>query len=68
MKTFRRWYYGAAPGEAEEYRDDSVAIIGGANSAGQAALHFAGTAARVTMLIRGESISRGIVPISRRAG
>jgi thioredoxin reductase (NADPH) len=53
-------YYGAAPGEADEYRDASVAIIGGANSAGQAALHFAGTAARVTMLIRGGSISRGM--------
>lgn len=53
-------YYGAAPGEADEYRDASVAIIGGANSAGQAALHFAGTAARVTMLIRGESISLGM--------
>ncbi len=53
-------YYGAAPGEAEEYRDAHVAVIGGANSAGQAALHFAGSAARVTMLIRGESISRGM--------
>ena len=39
-------YYGAAPGEAEEYRDAHVAVIGGANSAGQAALHFAGSAAR----------------------
>jgi thioredoxin reductase (NADPH) len=53
-------YYGAAPGEAEEYRDASVVVVGGANSAGQAALHFAGMAARVTMLIRGESISRGM--------
>ena len=53
-------YYGAAPGEAQEYRDGSVAVVGGANSAGQAALHFADSAARVTMLIRGESISRGM--------
>jgi thioredoxin reductase (NADPH) len=35
-------------------------VIGGANSAGQAALHFVGSAARVTMLIRGDSISRGM--------
>jgi thioredoxin reductase (NADPH) len=53
-------YYGAAPGEAQEYRDGKVAVVGGANSAGQAALHFAGSAAGVTMLIRGESISRGM--------
>lgn len=53
-------YYGAAPGEAQEYRDGRVAVVGGANSAGQAALHFAGSAAGVTMLIRGESISRGM--------
>ena len=53
-------YYGAAPGEADEYRDASVAVVGGANSAGQAALHFASAAARVTMLIRGDSIARGM--------
>ncbi len=35
-----------------------MAVVGGANSAGQAALHFAGFAAQVTMLVRGESISR----------
>jgi thioredoxin reductase (NADPH) len=53
-------YYGAAPGEAQQYRGGSVAVIGGANSAGQAALHLAGSAARVTLLIRGDSISRGM--------
>jgi thioredoxin reductase (NADPH) len=53
-------YYGAAPGEAEEYRDGRVAVVGGANSAGQAALHFADSAATVTMLVRGKSISLGM--------
>jgi thioredoxin reductase (NADPH) len=50
-------YYGAAPGEAQNYRGGRVAVVGGANSAGQAALHFAGFAAQVTMLVRADSIA-----------
>lgn len=49
-------YYGAALTEARACRDQHVVVIGGANSAGQAAVHFAGFAARVTMLVRGESL------------
>src|SRR3954469_18038357 len=45
-------YYGAALTEARSCADQHVVIIGGANSAGQAAVYFAGYAGRVTMLVR----------------
>jgi thioredoxin reductase (NADPH) len=50
-------YYGAAAAEAESVKDEDVYVVGGANSAGQAALHFARTAKSVTMLVRGSSLS-----------
>jgi thioredoxin reductase (NADPH) len=49
-------YYGAAVSEATAHRDTDVVVVGGANSAGQAALLFARYARRVTMLVRGESL------------
>jgi thioredoxin reductase (NADPH) len=49
-------YYGAALTEARSCRDQHVVVIGGANSAGQAAVHFSAFAGRVTMLVRGESL------------
>jgi thioredoxin reductase (NADPH) len=49
-------YYGAAITEARACADQEVVVIGGANSAGQAAVHFAGFARRVTMLVRGASL------------
>jgi thioredoxin reductase (NADPH) len=45
-------YYGAALAEARSCSDQHVVIIGGANSAGQAAVYFSEHAARVTMLVR----------------
>jgi thioredoxin reductase (NADPH) len=45
-------YYGAALTEARSCADQEVVIIGGANSAGQAAVYFSGYARRVTMLVR----------------
>ena len=45
-------YYGAAPSEAAAYRGRDVAIVGGANSAGQGALFCARAARKVTMLVR----------------
>jgi len=51
-------HYGAAPGEASAYRDRRVAIVGAANSAGQAALNLADHAAEVTMLVRADSLER----------
>jgi thioredoxin reductase (NADPH) len=53
-------YYGAAMTEARSCADQHVAVIGGANSAGQAAVHFGAYAERVTMLVRGESLERSM--------
>jgi len=50
-------YYGAALVEAVACKDEEVHIVGGANSAGQAALHFAKFACKVTMLVRGDGLS-----------
>jgi thioredoxin reductase (NADPH) len=50
-------YYGAAMTEGESVRNQDVYIVGGANSAGQAAMYFSGFARTVTMLVRGESLS-----------
>jgi thioredoxin reductase (NADPH) len=51
-------YYGAAIIEAKACTDEEVYIIGGANSAGQAAMHFSKYAKRVTMVVRGASLER----------
>jgi thioredoxin reductase (NADPH) len=53
-------YYGAALTEARSCSDQHVAIIGGANSAGQAAVYFAQYAEQVTMLVRGPSLERSM--------
>ncbi|HWK30322.1 MAG TPA: FAD-dependent oxidoreductase [Solirubrobacter sp.] len=58
--TGRGVYYGAALTEARSCSDQHVVIIGGANSAGQAAVYFAGYARRVTMLVRGDSLARSM--------
>ena len=49
-------YYGSAASEGPECRDADVYIIGGANSAGQAAMYFARFARNVTLLVRGDSL------------
>lgn len=49
-------YYGAALEEARACKDEEIYIVGGANSAGQAAMHFSQHARQVTMLVRGESL------------
>ena len=43
--------------EAAACKDEEVFVVGGANSAGQAALHFARFACKVTMLVRGNGLS-----------
>ena len=53
----RGLYYGSAMTEAMACKDEDVFIIGGANSAGQAALYFSKYARRVVMLVRGQSLS-----------
>jgi thioredoxin reductase (NADPH) len=49
-------YYGAAVTEARACAEQRIVVIGGANSAGQAAVYFSAYAARVTMLVRGQSL------------
>jgi thioredoxin reductase (NADPH) len=50
-------YYGAAMTEAMSTREEDVFIVGGANSAGQAAMYFSKYARRVVMLVRGSSLA-----------
>ncbi len=50
-------YYGSAPREAAFHRDGHVFVVGGANSAGQAALYLAEFAAHVTMVVRAKSLA-----------
>ncbi len=50
-------FYGAAAPEAQAMADEDVYVVGGANSAGQAALHLARYARRVTLLVRGSSLA-----------
>ena len=52
-------YYGAAMTEAASCRDEDVFVIGGANSAGQAAIYFSQYARRVTMIVRGRPARPG---------
>lgn len=49
-------YYGAAMTEAAAFRDCEVFVVGGGNSAGQAAMHLSKFAANVTIIIRKESL------------
>jgi thioredoxin reductase (NADPH) len=53
-------YYGAAMTEARACAEQHIVIIGGANSAGQAAVYFSGYASRVTMLVRGPSLEKSM--------
>jgi len=53
-------YYGAAMTEAVSCKGEEIYIVGGANSAGQAAVFFAQHARRVVMLVRGNSLAAGM--------
>jgi thioredoxin reductase (NADPH) len=53
-------YYGAAITESSSCKDEDVYIVGGANSAGQAAMHFSEIARSVTMIVRGASLSKSM--------
>jgi thioredoxin reductase (NADPH) len=52
--------YGAAVADARDSEGKEVFIVGGANSAGQAALHLSEHAERVTVLVRGSSLEEGM--------
>jgi thioredoxin reductase (NADPH) len=53
-------YYGAAMTEARACSQQHVFVIGGANSAGQAAVYFSEFAAQVTMLVRADSLAKSM--------
>jgi thioredoxin reductase (NADPH) len=53
-------YYGAAATEAQSLRGEDVYIVGGANSAGQAAVYFAQAARTVTLVVRGPDLERSM--------
>ena len=53
-------YYGAAQSEAATCKDEDVFVVGGANSAGQAAMNFAKYARSVTMLVRGKGLEQSM--------
>lgn len=53
-------YYGAAQAEALSCANEDVYIVGGANSAGQAAMYFSRYARKVTMLVRGDSLTKSM--------
>ncbi len=58
--TGRGVFYGSALTEATGCADHDVYIVGGANSAGQAAVYLARTARSVTMLVRGDSLEKSM--------
>ncbi|MGH8837299.1 MAG: FAD-dependent oxidoreductase [Actinomycetes bacterium] len=58
--TGRGVYYGSASTEAQACADTDVFIVGGANSAGQAALFFCRYARSVTLVVRGDSLERSM--------
>jgi thioredoxin reductase (NADPH) len=58
--TGRGVFYGSAATEAPACKGDEVYIVGGANSAGQAAVHFARFARRVHVLIRAGDLTRSM--------
>jgi thioredoxin reductase (NADPH) len=53
-------YYGAALAEAKSCADEIVYIVGGANSAGQAAMYFSRYAGEVHMLVRADSLNKSM--------
>ncbi|MFB9237896.1 FAD-dependent oxidoreductase [Plantactinospora siamensis] len=58
--TGRGVFYGSASTEAPGCVDQDVYIVGGANSAGQAAIYFSRYAKRVHLLIRGDDLARSM--------
>jgi len=53
-------YYGSSATQAESCLGDHVIIVGGANSAGQAAVFFSRYASKVTMAVRGDSLEKSM--------
>ena len=49
-------YHAAMAGDAERCRDEDVIVVGGGNSAGQAAVHLAARARSVRVVVRGTAL------------
>jgi thioredoxin reductase (NADPH) len=49
-------YHAAMAADAERYRDEDVIVVGGGNSAGQAAIHLATKARSVRVVVRGKAL------------
>jgi thioredoxin reductase (NADPH) len=58
--TGRGVFYGASANDARATEGDDVYVVGAANSAGQAALHLARFARRVTMVVRGDNLEKSM--------
>ena len=58
--TGRGVYYGSAATEADACKGQVVVIVGGANSAGQAAVHFSRFASQVILAVRGPTLDRSM--------
>jgi thioredoxin reductase (NADPH) len=58
--TGRGIFYGSAATEAPACADEDVFVVGGANSAGQAAVFLSGHARRVTLLVRADGLERSM--------
>jgi thioredoxin reductase (NADPH) len=53
-------YYAATPNEAQLCRGSDVVLVGGGNSAGQAAVYLAGVARKVFLLLRGDDLCKSM--------
>jgi thioredoxin reductase (NADPH) len=65
VPSLDRWtgaglFYGAAGTEAAALAGERVCVVGGANSAGQAALHLSQFASHVTLIVRGAALEAGM--------
>jgi thioredoxin reductase (NADPH) len=65
VPSLDRWtgaglFYGAAASEGAALTGERVCVVGGANSAGQAALHLSRFASQVTLMVRGATLEAGM--------
>ncbi len=61
-------FYGSTATEAPAMVGREVFVVGGANSAGQAVLHLADYASRVTLVVRADSLAKGMSELPDRTG
>jgi thioredoxin reductase (NADPH) len=53
-------FYGASPTDGQQFSGGHVFVVGGGNSAGQAAVHLSRYAAQVTLVVRGQALAAGM--------